>query len=342
MPISLRARAFAVLALGAASITVSPGRASALTVPTLTTSAGPNGDLGQALFDSATLSGGSAPTGHMSFAAYGPGDADCSPPAAFTTAVTVFDNSTVLSNGVDDFVPTQAGTYRWVATYSGDANNSTVSSTCNDPGESNSVGRFDPTISTQVGADAPLGGSIHDTAVITGGSDSLTGDVTFTAYGPDDADCSGPAAFTTTVSSNGNNGTVDSNGLNKFTPPSAGTYRWVASYSGDASDSAASGKCNDPHETSVVSAVTRAPVRFFVALRIRGGILLRWTMASQSGVAGFNLSGGTGRLTTHLIPRHRQPTYVFTTQTVADTYSVVVVMTDGRSLQLRTRLYRRP
>ncbi|HEX9415684.1 MAG TPA: IPT/TIG domain-containing protein, partial [Gaiellaceae bacterium] len=44
----------------------------------------------------------------------------------------------VAGNGSYDsasFTPTQAGTYRWTASYSGDANNDAASSACNAPGE---------------------------------------------------------------------------------------------------------------------------------------------------------------------------------------------------------------
>ena len=39
-----------------------------------------------------------------------------------------------------------------------------------------------------------------------------------------------------------------------FTPPQAGTYRWVASYGGDANSMPVAGACNDPNESTVVSA----------------------------------------------------------------------------------------
>ena len=45
---------------------------------------------------------------------------------------------TVSGNGdyqSEPFSPTEAGTYRWVASYSGDNNNEPVATSCGEPGE---------------------------------------------------------------------------------------------------------------------------------------------------------------------------------------------------------------
>ena len=47
------------------------------------------------------------------------------------------------------FTPTQAGTYRWRAFYSGDANNAAVSGGCGDTGENDTVIKASPTIATR-------------------------------------------------------------------------------------------------------------------------------------------------------------------------------------------------
>ena len=49
----------------------------------------------------------------------------------------------------------------------------------------------------------PLGSSITDTATLAGGA-SPTGTLTFTLFGPDDANCSGTPAFTSTETVDGN------------------------------------------------------------------------------------------------------------------------------------------
>ena len=104
--------------------------------PTLTTSAS-SATLGSAISDTATLSGGQAPTGTLIFRAYGPGDSTCAGEPAFTSApVTVTGAG---SYGSGDFTPTQGGTYRWIATYSGDTNNNGTAGACNAANETSTV-----------------------------------------------------------------------------------------------------------------------------------------------------------------------------------------------------------
>lgn len=81
--------------------------------------------------DTATLSGGNNPTGTITFTVFGPDNATCTGPAAFTSVVPVVGASATS----DPFPTTALGTYRWVAAYSGDANNDPVTSPCNAPDE---------------------------------------------------------------------------------------------------------------------------------------------------------------------------------------------------------------
>ena len=200
---------------------------------------------GNPISDSATLSGGFNPTGSITFRAYGPDDATCAGAAVFTSApFAVNGNGTY---GAASFTPAVAGVYRWIASYSGDANNNAVTGVCNDTGENDTVNKVQPTISTSGDETVIIGGDIHDSALLEGGV-SPTGSITFNLYGPDDATCSGAVAFTTTVTVNGN-GTY---GPVTFTPTAVGTYRWVASYSGDGNNLAATGACNDAGETDTV------------------------------------------------------------------------------------------
>ncbi|MDP1803884.1 MAG: Ig-like domain-containing protein, partial [Acidimicrobiales bacterium] len=109
--------------------------------PTLSTQASPATMLGGPVYDTATLSGGNAPTGTITFRLYGPDDANCGGPAAFTTSATVAGNGSYQSAG---FTPTATGTYRWTASYSGDARNNAVSSACNAANETVLVKPFEP------------------------------------------------------------------------------------------------------------------------------------------------------------------------------------------------------
>ena len=216
--------------------------------PTLATTASADVEIGGQISDTATLASGQAPSGQITFIAYGPDDANCSGTAAFTDTKPVSGNGGYPSAS---FTPTQTGTYRWIATYSGDANNHAAAGSCNDAGESALVSKPKPGLSTLASADVSVGGQISDTATISGGL-SPGGTITFRAYGPDDANCSGAAAFTDTKPVTGNGSYTSAS----FTPGSAGTYRWIASYSGDGQNGAVAGNCNDTGESVVVSAQT--------------------------------------------------------------------------------------
>ena len=104
---------------------------------TLTTQASPGVTLGGVISDTATLSGGLAPTGTITFKLYGPNDATCTGVAIFTSTVPVNGNGSYPSGS---FAPTLAGTYRWIVNYSGDANNAPTANACNAVNESVVVG----------------------------------------------------------------------------------------------------------------------------------------------------------------------------------------------------------
>jgi hypothetical protein len=94
--------------------------------PTISTLASPSVPAGGLISDSATLTGGFAPTGTVTFTLYGPGDVTCSN-ALWSTTVPVGAGGVSDSGDVEAGA---AGTYNWVATYSGDLANLPVSSEC--------------------------------------------------------------------------------------------------------------------------------------------------------------------------------------------------------------------
>ena len=67
-----------------------------------------------------------------------------------------------------------------------------------------------------------------------------TGTVTFTLYGPTDTTCSGAGIFTSTVALDASGNAVSASFSATAT---AGTYNWVAAYSGDDSSAASTSKC---------------------------------------------------------------------------------------------------
>jgi uncharacterized repeat protein (TIGR01451 family) len=140
-----------------------------------------------------------------------------------------------------------AGKFYWQADYSGDANNDAATSSCNL--EVVTVAKNIPDITTTASATVLVGGSVSDTAHLSGGFNP-TGTILFALYGPNDATCALSAVYTKVVTVDHGNGDYSS-GL--FTPSSAGTYRWIASYSGDAENAPVSGACNDANEDVVVT-----------------------------------------------------------------------------------------
>jgi PPE-repeat protein len=85
--------------------------------------------VGARLRDTATLSSGFDPTGTIVFTIYGPDDPHCA-----GRGTTVGAPVPVRGNGpyqtTAPFIPTRAGTYEWVARYSGDVNNQPAADPC--------------------------------------------------------------------------------------------------------------------------------------------------------------------------------------------------------------------
>src|SRR5438093_13586204 len=93
----------------------------------MTTSATATATAGGTIQDTATLSGGTNPTGTISFSIYGPNDATCSASATSGGSAPVSGNGSYSSSAVTE---NAAGTYRWTASYTGDANNNGFTKLC--------------------------------------------------------------------------------------------------------------------------------------------------------------------------------------------------------------------
>jgi hypothetical protein len=215
------------------------------TSPSLATTASHGIALGGKVHDTAHLSGGNSPAGQIVFRLYAPGDATCSKPPVFTATKAVTGNGNYASAA---YAPTRPGTYRWTARYSGDAKNAVRISACGASGESVTVSKASPTLTTTASPSVALGGKVHDTARLAGGH-VPKGRLTFRLYGPGDPTCSKPPRFITTkpVSGNGSYSSAD------FTPTAVGTYRWRAFYMGDAGNKPVAGACNAEGESVAVT-----------------------------------------------------------------------------------------
>jgi hypothetical protein len=116
---------------------------------------------------------------------------------------------------------------------------------------------FTPLISTTPMIPSGLGGSMGDSATITGAGAAAGGTVTFTAFGPSDQDCIGPPVFQSTIIVSADSAGAATVTSDTFPLTQFGRYLWTAAYSGDPSTGtqpAASG-CGD----EVVDIVESAP-----------------------------------------------------------------------------------
>ena len=226
--------------------------------PTVTTTASPSVVVGGTISDTATINNGFGsptfpPKGSLAFTLFGPTDGSCAGPAVFSSTIRLpgtvatypgYPAPVTASSAV--FTTSAPGTYRWVARYLGDGNNFPTSTACNDPGESVVVVKASPTIASQASASVPAGGTITDTATVSGGFHP-TGSVTFTVYGPGDTTCSKPLESSTVALA----GAMATSA--PVTPLDAGTYRWIASYGGDPNNNPSHGSCGDLGETVTVT-----------------------------------------------------------------------------------------
>ena len=217
------------LACGAANQASTVGKAS----PTLVGLASSALKVGQPINDSATLAEGFGASGQLVFRAYGPGNQTCTGAAQYEANVALSGNGSYSPAG---FSP-PAGLYRWTVEYGGDANNEPVSLACGAANQASAVG----TIALNLSASATggqVGAPVNATATIDEGA-IPTGQITFRAFFPDDANCSGAAAFSSTIGVSGNGSYYSA----AFAPSRVGTFRWTVAYSGDANHAPAMDGC---------------------------------------------------------------------------------------------------
>jgi hypothetical protein len=171
---------------------------------------------------------------------------------------------------------TSAGRYCWRATFTGDSANGIPGSSDSRATECFIVNPVTPTLSTTAGADVSLGNPVTDSAALsgtatqpanpvinltgTGGADA-GGTITFKLYGPDNCTTLAYTSPTVAVSGDGTYNTP----APQFVPTAAGTYHWVAEYSGNLPNTNAkthNAGCTDVNEdvdvTSVASSMTTA------------------------------------------------------------------------------------
>jgi hypothetical protein len=252
---------------GAEPVNVSKDR------PDIHTTPSDGGPIGTSIFDAATVTkeDGTHPTGTVTFTLFPPGK-DCDKANAVYTS-----DAEELKDGVahsGSYKTAAVGVYHWVAVYSGNADNESVNSGCDE--EPVTTTKAGPAIATTASAGGVTGTSISDTATVSGGHNP-TGTVTFKLFGPSDATCSGTPMFTAKdVALTA--GSAQSGAFNGTS--TAGTYNWMAWYSGDANNAAVNSKCTaEPvtitaKPTGGVGALTTPSTGADLSLKLAVGLLV--------------------------------------------------------------------
>ena len=269
-----------LIATGSLNFDNAPKASPALST-TATVTAG--GVVGTALLnDSATLSGGSNPTGTISFTLTAP------------DGTKTLESVTANGDGTYSPAPllaSQVGTYTWSAQYSGDGlKNGAVDQ--GGPAEQATTVMASPVLVTAASAGGVVGATaLTDSATLSGG-DPPGGTITFILTAPDHS-----VASTQSVAVAG---------AGNYSPaPVAATqvvsYTWSASYAGNALNNAANDQGGSAEQVTTVLATPTIATTQLPATAVGGGTISdKATVTggySPTGTVTFNLynnAGGTG------------------------------------------------
>jgi hypothetical protein len=221
-------------------LTINQGTSStATTILDATTSQAPNGILGESVFDTATLSRSPTaftPTGTVTYEFFTNGTGTGSP--ASTETVTLNADGSAPNSGVQG--PLIAGSYSFIAIYSGDGNykgsTSAVEPLTISLGSSSTTTAILDAATNQAPTNT-LGESVFDTATVSGAPFTATGTVTYTLTGSALAGLTAPPGWTVVNTTTWTDTVTLSAGVppNSAATPAlpAGSYQFQASYSGD-------------------------------------------------------------------------------------------------------------
>ncbi len=180
------------------------------------------------------MSGGFTPTGNVTFRLFGAGTRPAAAGSVFTSPNVPLSGGSATSTS---FMTTAAGTYQWVATFNGNANNTAVSSVCG--AEPVTVGKAAPTIATTPSAGGPgrhvhLG---HGDGEAAGSPRRATSPSTCSP--PTSTNCTrDPGVHLPERSADGGSATSGA-----FPTTAVGTYQWTATYNGDTNNAAVTSGC---------------------------------------------------------------------------------------------------
>ena len=232
-------------------VVISPNSPKLETTPSEDT-----GAIGDTLTDSATLSGATAGAGtSIDFYLFAPSDdcTDLTTAVYSATGVPVNGNGTYISTDATaetgSNITTGTGTYHWLATYTGDANNADATSACAD--EPVVISPNSPKLETTPSEDTgAIGDTLTDSATLSGATAGAGTSIDFYLFAPTD-DCTDitTAVYSATGVPVNGNGTYSSTDATAETGSNittgTGTYHWLATYTGDANNADATSACAD-------------------------------------------------------------------------------------------------
>src|SRR5439155_10890134 len=124
-----------------------------------------------------------------------------------------------------EYTTNATGTYYWIASSSGDANNEAVAGECGDENESSVVEKAQPAIKTSAVTGVTVGANIKDVAAISGLVEPTgQGTITFKLYS--DSKCETAPHTEETQARSSANCSVNSG---EYTTKAASTHYWIAS-----------------------------------------------------------------------------------------------------------------
>jgi LPXTG-motif cell wall-anchored protein len=253
--------------------------------PAITTLASPTVDLGGQVHDTATVTGRVSPVAGatVTFRLFAVDDTTCSGAPVLTSTVPIGADGTATSGA---YTADRSGQHRWIATYDGDANNAPVSGVCSDATEMVTV-RHVPTIATVASPTVSLGIDISDSATVSGlVNPDPAATVRFDLYAPSDPTCAAaPIASSVASIAIAADGTTATATAQAYRSTVVGTYRWIATFSGDANNASVSGLCSDPSESVVVTGPPVPP-----QLLPATGHDVSWMVAIGSALLGAGLA----------------------------------------------------
>lgn len=241
-------------------------------------------------------------------------------PSGWTKLGTVSVNGSGVSVDTTAFTPSTAGTYWWYVYYPGDTDNNATAAagTCATGSLAQLTVPFQPTLTVSAAATATAGSPVTATSQLANAGLPTAASVSYYVYGPSS---SYPTTCTTPSgglwASVGSSAVVGSSSPGTstapaFTPQTAGTYWWYASFPGDTNNLAAYSTCNSasmPKTVVAVGAATTPNSPFTASSNVLAGTttvtsgdtLLLLVYASGTSTPATPTITGTALGTLHLI-----------------------------------------